>query len=107
MKADLILAGGAVRTLGRTGLRPFSHLAVGGGLVLAVGGREVLDLKGSRTRVVDLAGGGVLPGFNDPHAHVVYHALSSYGSDLIGCRTIVELQRRLRRSAERLPAGAW
>jgi predicted amidohydrolase YtcJ len=107
MEADLILAGGAVRTLGRTGLRPFSHLAVGGGMVLAVGGREVLDLKGRRTRVFDLAGGAVLPGFNDPHAHVVYHALSSYGADLTGCRTIAELQRRVRRQAERLPAGAW
>jgi predicted amidohydrolase YtcJ len=107
MKADLILAGGTVRTLGRTGLKTFSHLAVRGGLVLAVGGREVLDLKGPRTRVLDLAGGAVLPGFNDPHAHVVYHALSSFGADLTGCRTIAELQRRLRRAAERLPAGAW
>jgi predicted amidohydrolase YtcJ len=107
MKADLILAGGAVRTLGRAGLRPFSHLAVGGGLVLAVGGREVLDLKGPRTRVVELSGGAVLPGFNDPHAHVVYHALSSFGADLTGSRNIAELQRRLRRSAVRLAPGAW
>src|SRR5579859_993541 len=107
MKADLILAGGAVRTLGRAGLRPFSHLAVGGGLVLAVGGREVLDLKGPRTRVVELSGAAVLPGFNDPHAHVVYHALSSFGADLTGSRNIAELQRRLRRSAGRLAPGAW
>jgi len=107
MKADLLLAGGAVRTLGRTGLRPLSHLAVGGGRVLAAGGREVLQLSGRGTRVVDLRGGAVLPGFNDPHAHVVYHALSGYGADLTGCRTIAELQRRLRRVGDRLPPGAW
>src|ERR1700681_1687483 len=107
MKADLILAGGRIRTLGRSGLRPSSHLAVAGGLVIAVGGRAVLDLKGRQTRVVELAGGAVLPGFNDPHAHVVYHALSSYGADLSGSRSIAELQRRLGRVATRLPAGAW
>jgi predicted amidohydrolase YtcJ len=107
MKADLILAGGRIRTLGRSGLRPSSHLAVVGGLVVAVGGREVLDLRGARTRMVELAGGAVLPGFNDPHAHVVYHALSSYGADLSGSRSISELQRRLRRVATRLPPGAW
>src|ERR1700682_6118331 len=107
MKADLILAGGRVRSLGRRGLRPSSHLAVAGGLVVALGGREVMELKGSGTRVVDLDGGGVLPGFNDPHAHVVYHALSSYGADLTGSRSIAELQGRLRRVAARPPAGAW
>jgi len=107
MKADLILAGGRIRTLGKRGLLASSHLAVAGGLVVAVGGREVLELKGRATRVVELAGGAVLPGFNDPHAHVVYHALSSYGADLTGSRSIAELQLRLRHVAARLPAGAW
>jgi predicted amidohydrolase YtcJ len=107
MNADLILAGGRIRTLGRRGLLPSSHLAVAGGLVVAVGGREVLELRGALTRVVELAGATVLPGFNDPHAHVVYHALSSYGADLSGSRSIGELQHRLARTAARLAPGAW
>ena len=107
MKADLILAGGRIRTLGRRGLGPSSHLAVAGGIVVAVGGREVLELKGRLTRTVELGGASVLPGFNDPHAHVVYHALSSYGADLSGSRSIAELQRRLARTGARLAPGAW
>jgi predicted amidohydrolase YtcJ len=107
MRADLILAGGRIRTLGRRGLKPSSHLAVAGGLVIGLGGRELLELKGRGTRVVELAGGAVLPGFNDPHAHVVYHALASYGADLVGSRSIADLQRRLARVAERLAPGAW
>lgn len=107
MKADLILAGGAVRTLGRSGLKPHANLAVAGGRVLAVGGPEVIDLRGPGTRVVDLAGAAVLPGFNDPHAHVVYHALSSYGADLTGSRSIAEMQRRLGLAAGKLAPGAW
>ncbi len=107
MKADLILAGANVRALGRRGLQPSSHLAVAGGLVVALGGREVLELKGRATRVIELAGAAVLPGFNDPHAHVVYHALSSYGADLGGSRSVAELQRRLAAAAGRLAPGAW
>src|SRR5437588_3049872 len=107
MKADLLLVGGRVRTLGRSGLRVFSHLAVKGGQVLAVGGEELLGLKGPVTRVVDLGGAAVLPGFNDPHAHVVYHGLSSFGPDLTGSRSIAELQARLRVVANRLRPGEW
>ncbi|MDQ6919621.1 MAG: amidohydrolase family protein, partial [Candidatus Dormibacteraeota bacterium] len=107
MKADLILTGGRVRTLGRMGLEPSSHLAVAGGLVVAAGGSEVLELRRSSTKVLELAGGAVLPGFNDPHAHVVYHALSSSGADLTGSRSVAELQNRLRHTAARLPPGAW
>ncbi|MDQ6692759.1 MAG: amidohydrolase family protein, partial [Candidatus Dormibacteraeota bacterium] len=107
MKADLILSGGLVRTLGRTGLRPHPNLAIAGGLVMAVGGPEVLDLAGPRTRRHELGGDAVLPGFNDPHAHVVYHALSSRGADLTGVRSIPELQRRMRRAAARLAPAEW
>ncbi len=107
MKADLILAGGRVHTLGRLGLRSLSNLAVGGGRVLGVGGREVLELRGPATRFVELAGSTVLPGFNDPHAHVVYHALSSFGADLVGSRDVAELQGRLRKVSARLRPGEW
>jgi len=105
MYADLLLAGGRVYTLGRAGLRPFSHLAVKSGMVADVGGEDLLGLKGPRTRVVRLAGAAVLPGFNDAHAHVVYHGLTSFGADLTGSRSIAELQRRLRAAAGRTPSG--
>lgn len=107
MRADLLLSGGRIRTLGRTGLRPQPNLAIAGGRVLAVGGPEVKELAGRGTVVVELGEEAVLPGFNDPHAHVVYHALSSRGADLTGCRSIAELQRRLRRAAARLEPGEW
>ncbi len=82
MDADLILARGSIRTLGRSGLQAFSHLAITRGTVAAVGGSEVLRLKGLKTQVIDLRGGAVLPGFNDAHAHVVYYGLTRFGADL-------------------------
>jgi len=105
--SELILARGKIRTLGRSGLTPHSHLAIAGGRVAAVGGREVLRLRGPKTRVVDLKGSAVLPGFNDAHAHVVYYGLTRFAADLSGARGIDDILERLQRHAARLKPGEW
>ena len=107
MRSDLILARGKIRTLGRTGLTPQSHLAIAGGKVIAAGGREVLGLRGPKTRVVDLKGSAVLPGFNDAHAHVVYYGLTRFAADLTGARGIDDILERLQAYAARLKPGEW
>jgi len=107
MRADLILAGGVVRTLGRRGLRPCTHLAIAGGRVLAAGGSEVMALRGPRTRVVRLGGAAVLPGFNDAHAHVVYHGLTRFGADLGDVKDVAGIVQALRAHARTLRSGEW
>src|SRR4029077_15830006 len=107
MNADLILARGRVRTLGRGGLAVHSHLAVAGAVVIATGGAEVMGLRGPRTRVIDLDGGAVLPGFNDAHAHVVYYGLTRFGADLSGTRSVAEIVARLRDHGRGLKQGEW
>src|SRR5207249_12028172 len=91
LRAELILARGRIRTLGRTGLKPHSHLAIAGGKVLACGGREVMSLRGPKTRIVDLGGSAVFPGFNDAHAHVVYYGLTRFAEiGRASCRESVQ-----------------
>jgi predicted amidohydrolase YtcJ len=107
VRADLILARGSIRTLGRTGLTPQSHLAIAGGKVIARGGPEVIGLRGPRTRVVDLKGALVLPGFNDAHAHVVYYGLTRFAADLTGARGIDDILTRLEEHSSRLKPGEW
>ncbi|HEV2139775.1 MAG TPA: amidohydrolase family protein, partial [Candidatus Dormibacteraeota bacterium] len=107
MRAELILARGRIRTLGRSGLTPQSNLAIAGGKVVACGGREVMSLRGPRTRVVDLDGSAVLPGFNDAHAHVVYFGLTRFAADLSGARGIDDILDLLRDHAGRLKPGEW
>src|SRR3989440_7377921 len=103
----MILAGGRIRTLGRTGLNPHSHLAIAGGKVCACGGPEVMTLRGLRTRVVELKGSAVLPGFNDAHAHVVYYGLTRFAADLGGARGIDDILDRLRDHGRNLKPGEW
>jgi hypothetical protein len=107
VKADLILARGRIRTLGRTGLEAHSHLAVVGGHVAAVGGVALMGLRGPRTRVIDLQESAVLPGFNDAHAHVVYYGLTRFGADLGGARSVADIVSRLREHGRSLKKGEW
>jgi predicted amidohydrolase YtcJ len=66
-----------------------------------------MGLRDSRTRVVDLAGAAVLPGFNDAHAHVVYYGLTRFGADLGGARSVAEIVARLKAHGRTLKSGEW
>src|SRR5688500_15325842 len=67
---ELILHGGAVWTGGDGGRA--EAVAVAGERLAAVGdSATVLALAGPRTRVVDLNGALVVPGFADHHTHIL------------------------------------
>jgi predicted amidohydrolase YtcJ len=74
---------------------------------MAVGDASLMSLKGPRTRVVNLHGSAVLPGFNDAHAHVVYFGLTRFGADLGGARSVTEIVNRLREHGRGLKKGEW
>src|SRR5262245_27908946 len=67
--ADLILHNGFIWTVDEA--RPqVEALAIRGERIVRTGGnREVLLMKTSNTRVIDLRGAFVVPGFNDNHVH--------------------------------------
>ena len=55
-------------------------VAVKDGRVLLVGDEKtVLKHRGRETEVVDLAGGALLPGFIDPHSHLMAHGVPIMG----------------------------
>ncbi|MGN6681240.1 MAG: amidohydrolase family protein, partial [Streptosporangiaceae bacterium] len=68
-EADLVLRGGAVYTVDAA--RSWAQaVAVRDGALLAVGTNEqVAAVTGAGTKVVDLDGRMVLPGFIDAHVH--------------------------------------
>ncbi len=107
MPADLILLGGRIRP--RASSHMATHLAVRAGVVLAVGGEEVLASRGRDTTVVDLQGATLLPGFHDAHAHVVYEGLMRAGLDLRprAVASVAEVVHRVRERAQHTPVGGW
>ena len=104
--ADLILIGGKV-WVGK-GLPEAAALAIRGETIAAVGSEaEVLRWKGPATRVVDLKGRRVVPGFNDAHLHFASGGFGLLSLDLRSAKDESEMAARLERFAEGLPPGRW
>lgn len=84
--ADLVLMGGLIQKMDRRRARA-SAVAVRGGRIVAVGNdAAVRAWIGPRTRVVDLRGRTVTPGFGDAHVHPVGAGLGRLRCDLAGVR---------------------
>jgi predicted amidohydrolase YtcJ len=84
--ADLVLTGGRIFTADAA--RTWAEaIAVRGGRIVAVGGdRDVRPLAGPRTRVIELRGRTVTPGFGDAHVHPTHAGLARIRCELHGLR---------------------
>jgi predicted amidohydrolase YtcJ len=79
-------------------------LAVRDGRLLHVGSdTAVRALVGEGTRVVDLGGRRVVPGFIDAH----WHLPTQSRADLVGAGSVQEIVKRLQAWAAALPRNAW
>ena len=82
MTADLVLLGGSVVTVDPACPRA-EAVAVAAGRIVAVGSdRDVRELIGAGTDVVELQGQTVLPGFQDAHVHPVHGGLARLRCEL-------------------------
>src|SRR5450759_3655987 len=113
-KADLIFTHGNIYTgvvdpaasLG-AGKRA-EVLAIRGDRILAVGmPDDVMKWKGPDTKVVDLGGRFVMPGFNDAHMHLASAGLEKMNVNLVGVKTLDEFRERLRAKCEAAEPLEW
>lgn len=109
MHAALIFTGGRVHTVNpRNDVA--EAVAVGGGRILAVGsGLAVRALRRAGTRVVELRGRSLLPGFTDAHAHLASLGIAMTAIDCKapGMQSIAALQEAVRERAAAQPRGTW
>src|SRR5271163_3308830 len=83
-------------------------LAILGDKILAVGSRDkILKLKGPDTKVVDLDGHFMMPGFNDAHLHLASAGFEKMNVNLVGAKTLDEFRDRLRAKCETAEPGDW
>ena len=104
---DLIIVNAAVRTLDDA--NPAAEaVAVSGTRISAVGGSaELRALAGAKTRVIDVGGKSVLPGFNDAHVHWLMGGYSITNVDLRSATSRDEFTRRIADFAKKIPKGRW
>ncbi len=82
--ADTIYMGGDIITVNE--MQPnVEAVAVKDGKILAVGTRMEIEktLKGSQTRIIDLAGKTLIPGFVDAHSHFINVGFQSLSANLL------------------------
>ena len=88
--------------------RRVSALAVRDGKVMAAGpDAQVLALRGRETEVIDLKGAFVMPGFNDAHVHLASAGRTKLTIDLIGVKSLSEMQQRIQSAEQTAPSGSW
>jgi len=105
--ADLVLTGAAVYTA--DAVRSWAGaVAVRSGRIVAVGSEaEIRPFAGRRTRVLELPGRMVVPGFQDAHVHPPMGGLYSIRCDLHGVFDRESYVRVIARYAEEHPDSDW
>jgi len=105
--ADLLIVNGRIYPADGTG-HVFDAVAVAGGKVLRIGStREMDDLRGASTNVIDARGRAVLPGFNDSHVHFLSGGLGLSQVDLAGLATLADVQSKIRSFAIEHDSASW
>jgi predicted amidohydrolase YtcJ len=107
LAADLVLVKGAIWT-GNPKQPTAEALAVRGDRIVAVGTtQEISALVGPQTKVHDLAGRRVVPGFYDSHVHFLSSGMRLAEVQLKDAASEEEMGRLLREFDKKLPPGRW
>ncbi|MBC7363513.1 MAG: amidohydrolase [Candidatus Aminicenantes bacterium] len=107
LMADVVLINGMIRTMAEN--QPLAEaLAIKQNRLLRVGSAtEIKPLIGLNTKVIDLQGKLVLPGFIDCHTHFLNGGFALKAVKLRDCRSREEFVERIRQKASELPPGSW
>ena len=105
--ADLVLQNAVVHTVDAK--RPRAEaVAVRGQRIVAVGSTaEMQALVGPKTRVLDLRGRTVVPGFDDSHAHLLGIGFAHLDVVLVGTRSYAEVVDRVAQAVRGRRPGEW
>ena len=104
MTPDLIVLNGRLITMDPA--RPRAQaLAIAAGVIVAVGDTaEIRALAGPSTKVIDAAGGTVLPGFIDSHVHLLQGSVELDYLNLYGVEGLDALTAKVRSYADANPS---
>lgn len=105
--ADLVLINGNILTLDET-TQKAEAVAVKGGLVYAVGNNGFIKkLIGSKTKVIDVKGKFVMPGFNESHAHLWSLGEFKKNIDLMNTKNWDEIVALVKKAVAKAKPGEW
>ncbi len=105
-----VFSGGTILTVDKE-FSVAEAVAVRDNKIIAVGAKaDVVRAAGDGAEMIDLAGRTLLPGFIDPHTHVVAGSVVDAVMEYVGMArfgTVAEVLDHLRTIAKDKPAGEW
>jgi len=121
--ADLVLTNAKIETMDAADHEWAGAVAIRGESIVAVSyithdtadlrrasAADAPDIKpwlGPSTRIIDMHGAFVMPGFNDAHVHIGQSALTKLAIDFTGVQSLAEFQQRIRENIKDRAAGEW
>lgn len=107
MSADMAIINGNIITMAPSKPRA-NAVAIRDSKIVAVGtNTQVKQWIGKNTKIIDLRGKTVVPGFIDTHAHMAGFGRSLCWINLRGVKSIKEMQRQLQERVQQTPEGKW
>ncbi len=105
--ADLVIYNGNIYTADIN--KPNAEaIAVSQGRIIAIGDHAVIKLYISdSTKVIDLAGNSLFPGFIEGHAHIMGVGGNLIDVDLMGAQNYEEVIEMVKARAANTPVGSW
>jgi predicted amidohydrolase YtcJ len=105
--ADMVLRGGKVITVDKD-WRLAQAVAIKDGRFVAIGDDAAMASRiGPNTQVIELAGKTVIPGLIDTHLHQLLAGLNGPAVQLLGARSIADVQKAISERVARTTPGQW
>src|SRR5689334_2507913 len=105
--ADLVLRGGNIVTVDDN-WHVAQAVAVRGARFVAIGDdAAVASYVGPNTQVIELGGKTVVPGLIDSHLHQLFAALNGPAVQLLGAKTVADVQKAIGERVARTEPGKW
>src|SRR6266850_1824685 len=83
-------------------------IAIRGDRIIGVASNgSIQKFKGSKTKIVDLNGRFVMPGFNDAHLHLANAGFEKVQVNLVGTKSRDEMKARIAERAKTAGPGEW
>jgi predicted amidohydrolase YtcJ len=105
--ADMILRNGRIVTVDGD-FRIAEAVAIRDGRFAAVGtNEEIAKLSGPNTQTIDLGGRTVVPGLIDTHLHQIFTAMNLTAVQLLGARSVADVQKAIAERVKETKPGDW
>lgn len=105
--AELLLTNAKIHSMNAEKSK-FEALAIQGGRVVATGSlKELKTWQGPSTRVIDLKGNAVYPGFHEGHGHLKGLGYQIVDLDLAGITSFETIQTRVKEEISKTPKSDW